>query len=259
MKTIFTVICLMALTVQSYAAVKGLFPLTSTGELPAEVVRSDDDTVTLKVTSGVQRVSWWDLDLQTADHIGRTSGQFRILDRRTISSNDVRLVRAIVSKRYANGEMRYYVHQRYTSPKRSGTEHECWQRLDSPPVFVDDNTILVRPDNVLLAYRDFDGDHLPEKITMERQSEFTINGLVDKDPESKKIHTWRVSFNIADRAYCFKVRSKTIPPIPEPCDVREECVAWDGHKLNLADLRVGHTESTMVLNYDTESHFEEND
>ena len=259
MKSMLIALCAMALAPESYAAGNGLFPLTDIGVLPAQVLRTDDDAVTFRVDSGVERIPWWDLDLQTADHIGRKSGQFRILDTRIISTNDFRLLRAIVSRQLSDGTMRYYVHGRYTSPKRSGTQDASWHYAGTPPRFIDDNTIIIIPNHLLLAYRDFNADDLQEKITIERPSTFAGDELVDDDPKNKEMHVWRVSFDIGDQEFFFNVRSKTLPPPPEPCDGQSDCVTFDGQKLKLADLRAGQTTVTLIHGENFEVESEGND
>lgn len=246
MRSMLIALCATALTYENYAAGNGLLPLTDGGDLPAQVLQIDDEAVTFKGSSGVERIPWWELDLGTADHIGRNSGQFIVLDRRTFLTNDVRLTRAIVSRRFSSGALRYYIHGRYTSPKRSGIQNAGWLYAETPPSFIDDNTILIIPNHILLAYRDFDADHLPEEVTIQRPSSYTGNKLVDNDPENKAIHDWRVSFDIGDQAYFFSVRSKTLPPPPEPCEGQVECVTINGQKRRLADLRAGQTTVTIL-------------
>ncbi len=248
MKNLYIVLSVLAFAGAEAGTDKDLYPLTDTGALPAEVLRTDDDAVTFRTDTGVQRISWWDLDLQTADHIGRDSGQFRILDKRSTQIDAFHLTRVIVSRHLSNGTIRYYVHGRYSLPKQSGRQNAHWPDVVTPPHFTGNDTILIISNHILLAYRDFDVDYVPDMITIQRSVTKMDNKVFDDDPENKNVHVWRVLIETKDRSYLYEVHSKKMPLPPEPYDGQGEFIVWNNEKVKLSDIEAGRPVPVFVAN-----------
>ena len=248
MKNLLLVFCFLAFAGDGAAIDEGLYPLTVTGALSVEVLRTDDDTVTLRKDSGVERISWWDLDLLTADRIGHASGQFRILDQQNTQIDDFHLTRVILSRILANGTIRYYVHGRYSFPKQSGRQNAHWPDVDSPPQFTGNDTILIISNHILLAYRDFDVDNVPDMITIQRPVTTVGNKIFDDDPENKNEHVWRVIIETNDRAYVYEVHSKKMPQPPEPYDGRGEYITLNKDVVKLSDIEAGRAVPVFISN-----------
>lgn len=225
----------------------GLFPLTADGTPPAHVLSVDDQGVTFRTHTGVERHSWWDLDLFTADYIGRASGQFVMLDVCTAQTNDYTLTRAIVSRTLADGTTRYYLPGRFRSAKRTTTEAPCWPLVTQAPRLVDINTIIVISNELLLAYRDFDADGALEKIIL--SGPMAGAGREGTDDSGRAGNQrWHASLEVNDQVYMFDLLSPTLPAPPEPSTRHPNHMVWGGAEYALDEFRFDPTDPSLRTN-----------
>ena len=195
--------------------------------------------VAFKTKAGTVALDWWDLDLATADAVGRDKEYFKIVDQKTVGKGTNAVTRSIILQKQPDGRKRHCIVSQNHSGKTIDTETLFSDCFTAVPYFVDGNTIVKDPEFYIVAYRDMDMDGRLERLRFSRilapsfkcQKTFVTGAVV-----STNIQPWFTGFKSGNVFYMYNLLTTNIPTPPVRSATHTNLLIFEGREYPLQDL-----------------------